>query len=127
MPDLRDQLSDAPLGLLSRHVGQRDTVERRKTVTQRTVFVDQCSARNFSGVRGQHQIDMQLLNCILNVGIFRFGFQHPKGALKGGAGREMRLSMDRRGVLLISDVGEVQELTERPRNNQKLLLLEGCE
>ena len=86
VPDLRDQLSDAALGLLPGDVRQRGTVERRKTVAQRAVLVNQCPASNFSGVRGQHQIDMQLLNRILNIGIFRFGLQHPKGFLKGGAG-----------------------------------------
>ncbi len=36
----------------------------------------------------------------------------------------MRLIVSRRGVLLIRNVGEVQELTECPRNNQELLLLQ---
>ena len=73
MPDLRNQLSDTTLGLLSGDVRQRGAVERRKTIAQCAVLVNQCPTSNFSGVRGQHQIDMQLLNGILNIGVFRFG------------------------------------------------------
>ena len=73
VPYLRDQLSDAALGLLSGDVRQRGTVERSKAVAQRTVLVNQCPASNFSGVRGQHKIDVQFLNCVLNIGIFGFG------------------------------------------------------
>ena len=34
--------------------------------------------------------------------------------------------MNRRGVLLVRNVGEIQELTKSPRDSQELLLLQRC-
>ena len=123
MPDLGNELSDTTLYLLPAEIPQHGTVQCRQTVAQRTVLVNECAASDLRRVRGEHQIDVKIGNRFLNVSVFGLGLQHAERSLEHRAGREVGFGPHRHGVLLVSDVGQIQKLAERSCNHEHLVVI----
>ncbi|MCY1404607.1 hypothetical protein D9M71_198200 [compost metagenome] len=125
VPGLGDQLAQArlhPPAFLGQQVG---VVLGRQLRGDGVVFLDQRAARHFGGMRGEHQLDLQpgdlggqLSGLVPGLAQARQQFgEHP--VLEG-----LRLVglAPADAVVLLGDIGEVEELVERPRHRQQFVL-----
>ena len=125
VPGLGNQLAQTAHQLVAFVVGNVFVIQLLQTVVHFHHFVDQGATGNFSGVCGQHQLQRKRFHRFFDGGFVEVWlvFQFTQGA--GNDFRvACRFAVWRNAVVLLSGVGQVQELAECACNGQQLIVRE---
>ncbi|MCY1424012.1 hypothetical protein D9M71_397430 [compost metagenome] len=124
VPGFGDQALQGGLDLLALGTGQITVILSRQLRGDGVVLLDQCAACNFGRVRREYQLDLQPTQLPgQRVGAMPFGAQ-AREQLRQHPGFERRLPgflATVNQLILLGDVGQVEELVERPRHRQQLV------
>ena len=123
MPGLGNQLAQASHQLVALVVGNVFVIQLLQTVVHFHHFVDQRTTSDLGWVSGQHQLQRKRFHRFFDGGFVEIGlvFEFTKRT-----GNDFRVAGSfaiwRNAVVLLSGVGQIQELAECACNGQQLII-----
>jgi len=127
VPGFGDQPLQALADLFALSRGEVAVILQRQLRGDGIVFLDQGAARHFGGVGGEDQLDLQAPQ-LAGQGFIAMAFAlQTRQQFRQHTGFErcrLRLVTPVNQLVLLGDIGEVQELVERPGHGQQLVLLQ---
>ena len=127
MPGLGDQSLQLELHLVALDWKQVAVVEGGQLRGHGVVFLDQGAPRHFGGVRGEHQLDIQaaqLARQLLGLVPIRHQALQQLGQHPVIEGLRLVRPTPADAVILLGNIGQVEELIEGPRHRQQLVIAE---
>ncbi|MCY1545241.1 hypothetical protein D9M68_811720 [compost metagenome] len=127
MPGFGDQALQALGNPLTLARGQIAMILRRQLRGDGIVFLDQGAPRHFGRVGCQHQLDIQASDLARQrVGVVSVGQQALQQLGQHARLERLRLigATPADAMVLLGDIGQVEELVEGPRHRQQLIVIE---
>ncbi len=130
VPGLGDQPLEFFLHRLALFGQQVAVVTSGQLAGDGVVLLNQRAARHFGGVRGEHQLDLQLRHLPRQAfrpqaGLFQTAQQFGQDAVLEGLRLLRRAAAN--AVVLLGDVGQVEKLVEGARHRQQFVLAQAVE
>ncbi len=125
MPGFGDQTLQALLDLRQLRRRKVEVIARRQLPGNGVVFLDQRPPRHFGGMRGKHQFDIQPTDLTGDeLGVTPFAFQALEQLGEDAVLERRRIAgmPTPNPMVLLGDIGEVEELAEGARHRQQLVV-----
>ena len=121
-PDLGDQFPQAQVQPRALALGQARQFQLRQAATYLRMLVDQGATGDLGGMGGEHQFDAQRPHGVNDL-LRRHPLLDQLAQVAGQAARggQQLIGLARDIVVLVGDIGEIQELAESPRHRYQLL------